>query len=121
METRGGSLPETMGSEALARIDPATLATDLADYLVRKGIPFREAHHLTGQAVALAESKAQSLETMSLEAFQSIHPFFNADVFQVFDLQASLAHRNAIGGTAPSAVQAQIDLAKSTLEEVHID
>ncbi|GAB4527364.1 MAG: argininosuccinate lyase [Anaerolineae bacterium] len=91
-----------------AALDEAMLATDLADYLVMKGVPFREAHHLTGQVVRLAEQKGCKLSALPLADFQAISNAFEQDVYTVFDFAAAVARRNAYGGTAPEAVRRQI-------------
>jgi argininosuccinate lyase len=83
------------------------MATDLADYLVNKGVPFRAAHSTAGKAVRAAGEKMISLEEMSLEAYQAIGPF-EADVYQVFDPLKSIEKRNAVGGTSPQAVRNQL-------------
>jgi argininosuccinate lyase len=84
-------------------------ATDLADWLVRTlGLPFREAHHVTGRAVALAEEKKVSLEKLSLEDLQSINPGITQDIFSVLAVQNSVKSRTSFGGTAPSEVRKQI-------------
>ena len=84
-------------------------ATDLADWLVREaGLPFRDAHHVTGRAVALAEQKACELAELSLEDLQAIHPDITGDVFGVLTVEASVASRTSFGGTAPSEVRKQI-------------
>ncbi len=83
-------------------------ATELADYLVLKGIPFREAHHLTGSAVALAETKSQGLEDLSLEELQSICPQIANDVYDILDYQAAVNRRETPGGTGPNSVKQQI-------------
>jgi argininosuccinate lyase len=86
-------------------------ATDLADWLVRAvGLPFREAHHVTGRAVALAESKACDLSDLSLEELQAIHPGVTDDVYKVVTVEASVAARKSYGGTAPDQVRHQIAL-----------
>lgn len=86
------------------------LATDLADYLVRKGVPFRETHHLSGEAVHMAEvNNLTGIDKLSLEQYKSIDERFDADVKDVFDFEASVERRTAIGGTAKSAVLAQLD------------
>jgi argininosuccinate lyase len=90
-----------------AAIDASMLATDLADYLVRKGMPFREAHALTGKAVRVTAEKAVRLDQLSLTEWQVLGPF-DADVAQVFDAQQSVEKRNAIGGTSPQSVKNQI-------------
>jgi argininosuccinate lyase len=88
-------------------IDPSMMATDLADYLVNKGVPFRAAHSMAGKAVRAAGEKMISLEEMSLELYQAIGPF-EADVYQVFDPLKSIKKRNAIGGTSPQSVRNQL-------------
>jgi argininosuccinate lyase len=100
----------------LAAIDPAMLATDLADYLVRRGIPFREAHAAAGKAVRRAAEKDISLEKLSLNEWQSLGAF-ESDVYQVFDPLESVKRRNATGGTSPDSVKKQIEKAKSTLTQ----
>ncbi|MGF0539671.1 argininosuccinate lyase [Agrobacterium sp. ES01] len=84
-------------------------ATDLADWLVREaGLPFRDAHHVTGRAVALAEQKECELAELSLEDLQSIHASITANIFDVLTVEASVASRKSFGGTAPSEVKKQI-------------
>jgi argininosuccinate lyase len=84
-------------------------ATDLADWLVRElGLPFREAHHVTGRVVALAESTACDLWDLPLEALQAIHPGITDEVFKVVTVEASVASRKSFGGTAPDRVREQI-------------
>jgi argininosuccinate lyase len=84
-------------------------ATDLADWLVREaGLPFRDAHHVTGRAVALAESKGCDLSDLSLEELQAIHAAITADIFNVLTVEASVASRKSFGGTAPLEVRKQI-------------
>ncbi|TWG90393.1 argininosuccinate lyase [Mesorhizobium sp. J18] len=84
-------------------------ATDLADWLVREaGLPFREAHHVTGRAVALAEEKRCGLEKLSLEELQAINPAITVDVFSVLSVGNSVKSRTSYGGTAPGEVRRQI-------------
>ena len=84
-------------------------ATDLADWLVRElGLPFREAHHVTGRVVALAESTACDLWDLPLDALQAIHPGITDEVFKVVTVEASVASRKSYGGTAPDRVREQI-------------
>ncbi|HVP21905.1 MAG TPA: argininosuccinate lyase [Anaerolineaceae bacterium] len=98
-----------------AALDPALLATDLADYLVRKGIPFRKAHHLVGKVVQRARQLNVAINQLPLVEFRQIDPAFDEYVFSVFDFNISIALRSAPGGTAPDAVKAQIDQAKAVL------
>ena len=84
-------------------------ATDLADWLVREaGLPFREAHHVTGRAVAAAEARKVSLERLSLEKLQEIDSRITADVFSVLSVAASVKSRSSFGGTAPQEVRRQV-------------
>ncbi|UUP17147.1 argininosuccinate lyase [Nitratireductor thuwali] len=84
-------------------------ATDLADWLVREaGLPFRDAHHATGRAVALAEEKKCALEKLSLEELQAINPAITDDVFSVLSVSNSVRSRTSYGGTAPAEVRRQI-------------
>ncbi|CCO24677.1 argininosuccinate lyase [Maridesulfovibrio hydrothermalis] len=83
-------------------------ATELADYLVGKGIPFREAHHITGAAVAHAEKTAKGLEDMSLEELKSFSDKIDEDVFEVLSYEAAVKRRVSPGGTGPESVKAQI-------------
>jgi len=84
-------------------------ATDLADWLVRAlGLPFREAHHITGALVALAEGKDCDLPDLSLEDMKSVHDAITQDVFAVLGVQNSVASRVSYGGTAPDQVRAQV-------------
>jgi argininosuccinate lyase len=95
-----------------AALDENMLATDLADYLVARGMPFREAHHAAGRVVRLAAERGIKLSQVSLADLQTVSPLFAADVTGVFDFTASVARRKTMGGTAPSAVQTQIAEAK---------
>ena len=92
-------------------IDSSMMATDVADYLVHKGIPFRDAHAMAGKVIRAAEARKVRIEEMSLEAYQAIGPF-EADIYQVFDPMRSIEKRNAIGGTSPQAVKKQIQRIK---------
>ncbi len=96
-------------------IDATMMATDLADYLVNKGVPFRDAHSLAGKAVRAAAEANVSLEEMSLEAYQAIGPF-EADVYQVFDPMKSIDKRNATGGTSRQSVKKQIAKCRESLQ-----
>ncbi len=94
---------------AAAASDPALLATDLADYLVRKGRPFRSAHHAVGVVVALAEKTGKGLNQLSLEELQSVDQAFGRDALGVFDLQTAMAKRNLIGAPGTKEVAKQLD------------
>jgi argininosuccinate lyase len=96
-------------------LDDGMLATDLADYLVRRGVPFRQGHHLVGQAVRRAEALGVPLKELDLEEYQAVHPAFREDVYDVFDFVRSVEARSVEGGTAPSAVRAQITAARERI------
>ena len=90
-------------------------ATDLADYVVRKGIPFRDAHEIVGKAVAYGLNTGKDLSEMSLEELQQFSTEITADVFEVLTLEGSVAARNHIGGTAPDQVRAAALRAKDLI------
>jgi argininosuccinate lyase len=90
-------------------------ATDLADYLVRKGVPFREAHEAVAQAVRRAENMRKDLSELSLDELRAFSPLIDQDVFDALTLEGSMAARNHVGGTAPEAVRAAIARARKTL------
>ena len=91
------------------------LATDLADYLVRKGVPFRETHHVSGAAVRLAEEKGCQISELSVQELVGLHPEFEDDVVEVFDFEASVERRASTGGTAKKCVFEQIEGLKAVL------
>jgi argininosuccinate lyase len=103
-------------SMAAAR-SPSLLATDVADYLVRKGVPFREAHHAVGQVVLSAEKLGSSIDRLPLAAYRAAHPEFERDVYELFDVHLSVSHRASKGGTAPEAVAEQIAQAWAHLDQ----
>ena len=106
----------TVKSERMrGAIDSTMMATDLADYLVAKGVPFREAHSLAGKAVRAAGEANVRMEELPLEAYQAISPVFEADVYQVFDPLASINKRNTVGGTSLQSVKMQIEGVKRLL------
>ena len=87
-------------------------ATDLADYLVRKGLPFRDAHEVVGKAVRYALARGKELGELSLEELRPLSPLIDTDVYAAISLEASLRARAVIGGTAPEAVRRQLVIAK---------
>ena len=108
----------TVDAAAMKRAAGAgfSTATDLADWLVRTlGLPFREAHHVTGRAVALAEAKKVGLEKLALADLQAIHPGITEDVYSVLSVPNSVKSRVSYGGTAPSEVRKQIRAWKKRL------
>lgn len=98
-----------------AGVDSPLLATDLADYLVLKGIPFRQAHALAGKAVRRASDLHIDLRELPRSEFQQISPAFGEDVSGVFNVEQSVDRRSAKGGTARAAVRAQLEEAKACL------
>jgi argininosuccinate lyase len=103
--------PEKMAKQ----LEPTLLATDLADYLVKRGMPFRQAHHLVGEVVQLAENRGVALTALTLAELQSVSGAFEEGATAVFNITSSLRSRAVTGGTAPEALQAQLDAAKSAL------
>jgi argininosuccinate lyase len=105
-----------VGSLRAAAASGFSTATDLADWLVREaGLPFRDAHHVTGALVALAESKGCDLPDLSLDEMKSAHEAITEDVYTVLTVENSVASRTSYGGTAPSQVRAQIARWKEVL------
>ncbi len=92
-------------------------ATDLADYLVRKGVPFRDAHEAVAQAVRAAERQGVDLAELPLAVLQSFHPAIGPDVYEVLTVEGSLAARAHVGGTAPEAVRAAIAHARARIAQ----
>ncbi len=83
-------------------------ATDLADYLVKKGVPFRDAHEVVARAVRAADTSGRDLAELPLAELQAFSPIIAEDVYAVLTLEGSLAARNHLGGTAPAQVRAAI-------------
>ncbi|BGP23147.1 argininosuccinate lyase [Rhodotorula toruloides] len=98
-------------------LTPDMLATDLAEYLVRRGIPFRETHHISGSCIRLSEQRGVPLSSLSLEDFKSVSPHFGDDVHEVFNFETSVERRDARGGTSRRAVLEQVEALKSKLVE----
>ena len=94
-----------------------TNATDCADYLVKKGVPFRDAHRVVGQLVAHCLGENKALLDLTLEELQSFHPVFEADVFEDLSMTACVEKRRVPGAPAPDMVQASIDHARAKLRE----
>ena len=93
------------------------LATDLADYLVQRGVPFREAHGLAGRAVKKAIELGVSLDRLPAYEWKAISPLIEEDVASVFDFTASVNRRSVIGGTGSTAVRQQWEEAKNLLRD----
>ena len=90
-----------------ASLNSFMLATDLSEYLVRRGVPFRETHHVSGRAVQLAEERGCALTDLTLADLQGLHPLFADDVMGVWDFEAAVERRDATGGTSKRSVLQQ--------------
>lgn len=117
VDTLRGTLPIAQGvlstltprpDRMRARLVPEMLATDLADYLVRKGVPFRETHHVAGAAVRLAEETRRPLLALTPAELRTLHPSFGDDVTAVWSFENSVEARDATGGTSKRAVLEQV-------------
>lgn len=98
-----------------AALDDGMLATDLADYLVRKGVPFRVTHHVSGECVKLAEESGRSMSQLTLEELKAIHPEFEADIMDVWNFEQSVEKRTSRGGTSKASVERQIQLLRDSI------
>ena len=94
-------------------------ATDLADYLVQKGMPFRQAHTVAGQSVAQCIARGIWLRDMSLADYQKLSPLFHEDVYEVIRPETCVACRNSYGGTSYEQVESQLDAAEALMAEEH--
>jgi argininosuccinate lyase len=103
------------GDVMRAALDPSMLATDLADYLVERGLPFREAHQVVGRLVRRAEERGLSLAALPQDDLRAESPLFGDDAGAVFDFERAVSRRSATGGTAPNAVRQQIAAARRRL------
>ncbi len=99
-----------------ATLQDELLATDLADYLVHQGVPFRESHHIVGQVVRAALARGCGLTQLSVQEYHDISPHFGDDVVEMLDFRAAVERRDVVGGTATSSVQDQIRKARAILE-----
>ena len=98
--------------------DPALVATELADYLVACGVPFREAHQVVGKVLRAAEQEGKSIREMPIERLKEFSPAFGRDLSTVLTLESALARRAVAGGTAPAAVRAALGEFKARLEKI---
>lgn len=98
-------------------LDPFMLATDVADYLVRKGVPFRETHHISERCVALSESTGTPMNQLSYEELRGIDTRFEEDIAETFDYEKSVEMRSAKGGTGKESVLEQIRVLLTQLEK----
>jgi argininosuccinate lyase len=92
-----------------------SIATDIADYLTKKGMPFRDAHEIVGRLVRYCETNNKALDELSLQTFKQISPLFTKDVYQVFDIHQSIDSRDIPGGTATNQVKKAIAIAQRRL------
>ena len=99
----------------LAAAGGYSTATDLADYLVRRGVPFRDAHEIVGAAVRLCIDSKRELSELNLTELQALSDRIEKDVFQVLTLEGSVSSRNHFGGTAPQQVTAALERARKRL------
>jgi len=97
--------------------DPSMLATELADYLVRKGMPFRQAHHAVGAVVALAERTGKRLNQLTLAELQSVEKLFGSDALEAFDLPNAMARRKMPGAPGTAEVKKQLARWRKTLKD----
>ena len=106
----------TFNVERMAALAPAgfTLATDIAEWLVRQGVPFRSAHESAGAAVRAAEGRGVGLEDLTDDELAAISPELTPDVREVLTIEGSVASRDARGGTAPSRVAEQLNAVLAT-------
>jgi argininosuccinate lyase len=98
-----------------ASADPSLLATEAADYLVAKGVPFREAHEITGKLIRDAESSGENYPAWPIEKLKTYSPAFGADFSASLTLESSLSRRRVSGGTAPEAVREALTEARTRL------
>uniref|UniRef100_A0AAQ5YRV7 Argininosuccinate lyase n=1 Tax=Amphiprion ocellaris TaxID=80972 RepID=A0AAQ5YRV7_AMPOC len=107
----------TLKSVMEAALSPDMLATDLAYFLVRKGVPFREAHGISGKAVFTAESKNIALNQLTAEDLSAVSPLFGSDVSSVWDYRSSVEQYSAPGGTAKTSITAQVEHLRTWLKK----
>jgi argininosuccinate lyase len=100
----------------LGALDAFMLATDLADYLVRKGVPFRDTHHISGRCVALAEKTGTPMDKLTYEQLHEVDNRFAKDVSECFDYERSVEMRTSKGGTSKKCVEEQIEILKALLK-----
>ncbi len=98
-----------------AALDPFMLATDVAEYLVRKGVPFRESHHISGRCVALSESTGTPMNELTYEQMKGLDPRFDTDITAAFDYERSIEMKSSKGGTSKQSVLEQIQVLRAML------
>ena len=95
-----------------------TNATDAADYLVNKGVPFRDAHGIVGRLVLYCIDKGIALDDMSLEEYQAISPVFSQDIYEAISMKVCVEKRNTIGAPGPEAMARVLEVNKKYLAEI---
>ncbi|HEY0703506.1 MAG TPA: argininosuccinate lyase [Candidatus Acidoferrales bacterium] len=105
------------GALKQAASDPALVATEIADYLVNHGVPFRDAHEIVGKVLRAAEQSATTVREMPLDRLKTFSPAFGPDLGEMLTTESALARRNVQGGTAPAAVRAALDEFKTRLQQ----
>ena len=127
VDALGVVLPAMTGAVASLSLDreraarslgAGVCATDLAEHLVRRGVPFRESHHAVGALVRAAEESGRALDQLGLDEMRAVHPAFGDDAHRVFDPAASVESRAVRGATAKAAVRAQMEALSSALDEL---
>ena len=103
--------------EILSRMDTFMLATDLVDYLVDRGVPFREAHGIVGEIVYMAHKEGKELAELSLDELKKYSEAFEEDVFRVFDFRKSVERKRTYGSTNPDRVREQIERARNLVSK----
>ena len=96
-------------------------ATDMADYLVKKGMPFRDAHRVVGQTVRYCVENDKTFDDLTLDEFKAQSELFDKDIFEDISLEHSVEARKSYGGTAPEAVKVQLQHAEEFLDKAHKD
>jgi len=114
------STMQPVESKLMSILVPEMLATDIAEYLVRKGLPFRETHHIAGAAVKLAETRNMPLDKLTVEDLQTLHPLFDQDVSNLWSYENSAESRDSIGGTSRSKVLEQINKIRNVATKITI-
>jgi argininosuccinate lyase len=92
-------------------------ATDVADYLARKGIPFRETHEVAAKIVAFCYSQSRIIDELSIDEFKTFHPLFEKDVYEAINIKNVVNRRNSYGGTSTEAVKIQLEEIKKSLQK----
>ena len=97
---------------------PEMLATDIAEYLVRKGVPFRETHHIAGGAVKMSEEKGIPLDKLTCEDLKTLHPLFDDDVMKLWSYDNSAESRDSVGGSSRRRVLEQLDRVEAKVKQI---